>query len=279
MKKLIIFIVSFLMGSNMYGQINLTLANEYVRQASEPGLFVVKQSFQVVDSNGTKFGWNNQKFFSEVYSVGIRTEGGFFIHDRAVHPWEYDSRFVQYKEQYTPVLYETFVRGYSDTTFRKVDAFKLQEKDTSDYYFVSDVKTFGADGFALSVSEGKTEVWSVWFPSSKDLAQSGKSSSFNTIIQKSQVVFSVNPTPMIEPPATSDTLTSGIILIPDFSQIGIIKFLLCGIIKRTQNGFVVTPLKRETSAQQTSDVISSDSGMLTPISDDQKQKQENKKKK
>jgi len=279
MKKLILFVITIILFDiKMYGQINLTLANDFVRQSASPGLFIVKQSFQVSDKNGKKFGWNNQKSFAEIYSVGIKTDGGYYVHDKAVNPWKYDDKFAQYKDTYTPVLYETYIMEFGDTSFKKVETFKVQTKDSSDFYFVNDGKLFGGKGFSQISVSGKKEFWTVWFPPEKKLEQPTQTDVFNLSISKTQINISDTVQQKIEPLVLTESFSGGIVLLPDFSQIGTVKFHLCGFISEAQDGYVVHTLKSRSKDVETSGTGSEGTGMLTPV-EEEKQSKNNKKKK
>ena len=263
----------------MYGQINLTLANDFVRQSASPGLFVVKQSFQVMDKNGKKFGWNNQKSFADIYSVGIKTVDGYYVHDRVVNPWEYDEKFDQYKDDYKPVLYETYIMEYGDTVFKKIETIKVQSKDTSDFYFVGDCKLFGGKGFSSISVNGNNDVWTIWFPSEKKLEQQGKSDIFNLTVSKMEMSISDTMQQKVEPLVLTEKFSGGIVLLPDFSQIGNIKFHLCSLISQTQSGYVVHALHRSNKESKVIGITPVDNGKLTPVDEEKNstpQKRKNK---
>src|SRR5574344_873891 len=89
-----------------------------LEEAIQNGLVLIKQTYQLYDSTANKYyGRAGNDYYGFNYSMGFKMKNGIYFFDEAAHPWNYDDYFTKYKDQYTPVIYETSVREWTDTNY------------------------------------------------------------------------------------------------------------------------------------------------------------------
>lgn len=117
MKKIFILILLFSCASYSYsqkvipGQINRedllkgidnasqVLDKSLLMDAVSSAFFLSRQSFQVADKKtGELYGLNNQNEFGKEITLGVKAKEGFLLTDKAIRPWEYNSKFNSYRD-------------------------------------------------------------------------------------------------------------------------------------------------------------------------------------
>lgn len=213
-----------------------------VEKSVERGLFLSRQSFQIYDrESGDIFGLNGKNEFGIQYSIGIKTLGGFFLTDRAVRPWAYDTNFEKYKKKYDPIFYQAMYAELEGKAVYDTLEYNLTQQeviiDTTLYRFPS--RTFGGDGFILDHTVGEKEGWVVWITVNQDVDLE-KMDDFNyTIYKKTLTIKDREGKFQIDQPNTEQKVLGGIYVVPFNTKIGILEFRLCGILVPSDKGWEI----------------------------------------
>jgi len=101
--------------------------SSFIENNVRNNLVIIQQNYQLKDITVEKkgllgigkkqslFGRGGNKYFGTVYTIGVKTENGYYTDGRAVLPWLYDSNYNEYRSsnQYVPVISETNYRLWS----------------------------------------------------------------------------------------------------------------------------------------------------------------------
>ena len=270
MKKYILIIALNLFALTTFAQLErFSISNnqQLIEDAVKNGLFVIHQTYKLQDKTTDEpayYGWNNKPFFGETFSVGIKISEGYYVGDKAVNPWRYDSNFDTYSNnpQYVPVFSETKYRELSDTACMKLpfDMQSCKEIKEKCLYEINDA-VFGGKGFEENSTDEKHEGWLVWVVTDKPITKLNDSA-IALITYRKELVFQPEVNSYeIESPSFKKDIIGGIYIVPKVTEIGKITFLLTGflhlekekwfVVKFTENQSDdenhLTPLKKESS--------------------------------
>lgn len=273
MKKVIWVLLIVILSYDSFAQFDFSLfsssSQQFIENCSASGFLIVSQSFQIKDKNGKKFGLNGNKHFGKTYSLGVKTNGGIYVSDKVLMPWNYDENFSNYEDDYTPVLYKTFIKELKDSVFVETEFVKTEKN----YVFLKEE----ISGFASRKPKESTENWLVWVSGKKDLDSLTKFDDLQFIIYKREADFSKETE--IEPPVTDGKLFGGIVLTADFSRVGQIQFLLNGLVFESGRNWKISPIEENEKAKNIEKKSSQNGGVLTPVEDEDSQKQNSRNKK
>lgn len=299
MKKILISILLFSCASFSYsqkvipGQISredLLKGMDNVGQTLDKGLlvdavssafFLSRQSFQVADKKtGELYGLNNRDEFGTEITLGVKLKDGFLLTDKAVRPWEYNSKFNNYRDGYKPVPYLSEYTEQGEKSVYDSLNCSLQEgeKPLDVYSFKSNV--FKEKGLDYDVAEGPQKGWLVWAYTDKD-ADLNKTAKLSFICCEKELEVKVDSKESVSAPKDKNIL-GGIYIVPSITGVGIVKFLLCGVItEKNAKWYVSFPfvgIEENDALQKENDVEQKSSkDTLTPVNDDVYVKKGNKK--
>jgi len=265
-------------GMDCFGQ---TLDKGLLIDAVSSAFFLSRQSFQVADKKtGELYGLNNHDEFGTEITLGVKLKDGFLLSDKAVRPWEYNSKFDGYREEYKPVPYLSEYTEQGDKTDYDSLTCSLQEskKPLDVYCFNSNV--FNGKGLECDVTEGTRKGWFVWACTDKD-ADLNKTAKLSFVCCEKELDVKVGSKECVSPPKDKNIL-GGIYIVPSITGIGIVKFLLCGVItEKDAKWYVSFPFvgmrENEASQKESSVEQNTSKDALTPIADDVYMKKGNEK--
>ena len=120
-----------LLASFQIGQAQIYVKSEnqqLIENAVRDAFFVSINSFQIQDKDGNRFGTRNNNEFGSERTLGIKTKDGVILTNRAICPWNYDSRFEKYRHDYTPVMSKTLYSEMNDVAnYQAIDILKEQK--------------------------------------------------------------------------------------------------------------------------------------------------------
>jgi len=205
---------------------------QLIEEAVSDGFFILHRSYQLKDSkksNPEYYNWGDANYFGETFTLGIKTLDGYLIDDAAVHPWLYDAKFDEYREnsKYEPVISESEYKGLNDKSFAEfpnVDA-KPQLVGDGQFYSVTD-SVFGGNGFQIDKTGGVKKGWIVWVTASDSLLNN-----IELLIIRSEQEFTGGKiTYPVKSPVTDKHVVGGIFVKPEVSAIGHVVFRLSGLM-------------------------------------------------
>jgi hypothetical protein len=248
---------------------------QLVEDAVKNGLFVIHRTYQLQDTTVTppaNYGWDNAPDFGEVYALGIKTANGYYTEDKAVHPWKYDPKFKEYSNsrQYVPVISAGEYRHADDTAYIPMpcDDYEMREIAKDRIYLVRD-SLFGNRGFSVDYSDGAKKGWLVWVVSDKPVSEQS-AQKLSLSIYRAELQFeAAKEAYEIKEPASGKSIAGGFYVVPDFDEVGVIRFRLTGILHKENDRWQVvrlTPLNGELDGDRAI-APKSDKGDLTPAPD------------
>jgi hypothetical protein len=217
---------------------------QIIEQVVNSGVFIVKQSYELADSVDNRYGLSGNKEFDIDYTLAVKIKNGFLVSERTVHPWDFNSRFDQYRGVYTPKLFPSqFTEVGSQCRYDSItiDESKLRAV-FSGMLYAQESEQFFNDGFALGGNIGENDGWIVWFTKKKGTHLSISSDLNVSIIQKKLNISHRDNESyfyQIDSLTTSDEIVGGIFLIPEVISVGHMELKLCGVVCRIDNGWML----------------------------------------
>ena len=293
MKRFLFLVIMLLLGNTCFAQFSFvkSVGQQYAETVAKSGLFISKQSFRISNkSSGKVFGYDGKTYFGIQYSLGIKVKEGIILTDKVVRPWEYDSNFDQYKEEYNPILYKSEFSNIGDEIASDSLFYNVEEKvvliENEAYMFPS--TTFNGEGLSIDNTKGEKEGWVVWVMTDEDAEINQSSNIYLTAYSKAIQASSKSEPIDLEAPSTSNKILGGLYIVPYFTEIGIIEFRVSGILIENDSKWrIYTPFigmeastnsekpEKETP-QSVSDEDNKDSTGLTPV-DEKPSKKKSKK--
>lgn len=234
MRKFIIAIILMIVSSHFCdAQIFVkSTEQQFIENAVKEGLFLSKQSFQICNKKtGDLYGFRGKDEFGIQYTVGIKVPNGILLTDKAVHPWKGDLNFKKYKDEYTPILYQSMYSEIKDIpNFVTLDSLNELKEIVDTTIYQQTCSAFDGKGFDIGVTKGEKEGWVVWIVCDKDV-DFEKSTTLNFIVYRKDIKIEKKSQQFdINVPNTDKSLLGGLFVVPEYPQIGVIKFNLYGII-------------------------------------------------
>lgn len=200
---------------------------QLIDQAIDGALVKIVQSYELTDTvSGECFGRNNNGYFSKISYIGVLTEKGLCYPLAAMTPWEDDSDFEIYKNDYIPALSNTEIFVVSTNSTDSLISYRLENK------IESGKMAFDTDsiytGLCIDSQPGEKQGWIVWI--SED-SETDKPSGIKYLsILKTLDVTKENDSGIIDAPEIDATLLGGIFIVPVQTRVGYLTFRLVGVV-------------------------------------------------
>lgn len=131
-------------------------------------LIVIRQDYSLYNKKrDVYYGYNDCEFFGTTYSLGIKCYKFTLLFDEAVHPWNYDSKYLDFKDRkLTPKITKTQFVLLDDSTsynFSEMDSVLVENnliKENSLY--IADPLTSLQDGIYLNTADTCKNGLLVW---------------------------------------------------------------------------------------------------------------------
>lgn len=213
---------------------NLFEAEDLIKKTNGKALAVVEQMYLLKDKKGNVYGLNGNEEFGKTYSLGIVTDGGLIVTDKAVHPWNYDPNYDQYKndKSYEPVLYETDIKSFGEKQPVRMECTEDAPMILGNGFSIMSCFQNGG-GLALTDTIGNIEGWMVWamHPSISDFR---KDIEYNTVICRWDANVDADGHVDIDasdffPPNNGQKAIGGFFVVPNITKAGNISFELCAV--------------------------------------------------
>lgn len=278
MKRIIVSIAVLIASLNCaVAQFSQSLFNsssqQFVEQAVKDGIVLLRQDYQLLDTlSNTRYGWNHQEVFNSIYSVGFKVEGGYVVNERFVRPWNFDQRYRELRDTtYVPVISRTRSKSMADTVYTDVKYnpdYKRSIRDSLIYRV--DSLTHERRGLRIDSSLGEKEGWLIWVTSADSLLQ--ENTQLSVVTYKHQITIEENKKEYALPkPATSKNIVTGILVVPNNTQIGVLDFQIIGYAyERGDDWYVIRDVDIATIPEQNNNV-----SLLTPVSTDDEEAENN----
>lgn len=278
MKRIIVSIAVLIASLNCaVAQFSQSLFNsssqQFVEQAVKDGIVLLRQDYQLLDTlSNTRYGWNHQEVFNSIYSVGFKVEGGYVVNERFVRPWNFDQRYRELRDTtYVPVISRTRSKSMADTVYTDVKYnpdYKRSIRDSLIYRV--DSLTHERRGLRIDSSLGEKEGWLIWVTSADSLLQ--ENTQLSVVTYKHQITIEENKKEYALPkPATSKNIVTGILVVPNNTQIGVLDFQIIGYAyQRGDDRYVIRDVDIATIPEQNNNV-----SLLTPVSTDDEEAENN----
>lgn len=278
MKRIIVSIAVLIASLNCaVAQFSQSLFNsssqQFVEQAVKDGIVLLRQDYQLLDTlSNTRYGWNHQEVFNSIYSVGFKVEGGYVVNERFVRPWNFDQRYRELRDTtYVPVISRTRSKSMADIVYTDVKYnpdYKRSIRDSLIYRV--DSLTHERRGLRIDSSLGEKEGWLIWVTSADSLLQ--ENTQLSVVTYKHQITIKENKKEYALPkPATSKNIVTGILVVPNNTQIGVLDFQIIGYAyQRGDDWYVIRDVDIATIPEQNNNV-----SLLTPVSTDDEEAENN----
>ena len=256
---------------------------ELIRKSMEKSLIVMNSSYQLKDTvTNEYYGRHGRDEFGRTYSIGIKVKGGYYLSDKAVHPWMYDNNFNRYRETYLPVFYKGYYKELQDSTLTEIgkrSEYLQTEIYPQQFYFRNDSALFNGKGFEPECQIGKKDGWLVWLVADKPITESDSITSTSYIIYRKTLEIKEGYQEYnIDAPSTDKTIWGGIYVVPESTDIGQITFRLSGVLVEKEGKWAVLTAVSQNSNEC---VIINDenegNNALTPIRKEETKNKKNKK--
>lgn len=256
---------------------------ELIRKSLEKSLIIVNSSYQLKDTvTNEYYGRLGRDEFGHIYSIGIKVKGGYYLSDKAVRPWMYDSNFNRYKETHLPVFYKIYYKELQDSILTEIEK-RPEHLQTEVYpqqfYFRKDSTLFKGEGFEPKCQTGKADGWLVWLVADKPITESDSITSTSYIIyRKTLEIKEGHQEHNIDAPSTDKTIWGGIYVVPEPTGIGQITFRLSGVLVEKEGKWaVLTAVNQNSNECAIINDENEGNDTLTPIRKEETKNKKNKK--
>ena len=217
-----------------------SMNQQLIENAVKDAFFISKNSFQVQDKDGKRFGIRNNNEFGTEMTLGVKIQNGAVLSNRAIHPWDYDSKFEKYKKDYSPVLSKSVYSELKDTAhYQSFDISKEQKVliDSVIYQQYSDV--FGGKGLSTDSTSGEKEGWLIWVVVKKeaDLSQTAKAEFI--VLRSKQQIQAQKGGVSLDKPLTEERIMGGIYVVPHFPEVGVVNLKISGVMVEKESNWIL----------------------------------------
>ena len=233
MKKIIYLFLTLSVCAGAQAQVFVkSSAQQMVEEAVGAGLYVLRQEYRLEDpSTGKKYTWNNSPEFGHSISFCVIAENGYIVSDQAVKPWEYDSKYENYRDKYIPVFTKSYGKScFSGSDFSELPLLNPQECRPlgEDYVFVDDA-TLGLRGFLMDSASGDKDGWLIWLLS--DNTEVPEDGELSLLSYRHEMTLSENASVYeIRDCSTDQYVFGGIYVTPSYPEIGKVEYKIIGVV-------------------------------------------------
>lgn len=255
MKKFVLLIIIFFLSpcaSNLKAQ----LLRDYIRNngvlggqsdsvlidAITPGLYIIRQQYQLKDKDkGTLHGKNEENYFGENFTLGVKTAEGLLIGHQLFKPWEGDKDYekVNNHGKYIPQLYKTtFLRDLRNDQYQEINL----DLDKPEY-----LETLGPDsilfrhieeradfGFSVATDFGNSDGYVVM--AYRDSTVNYPSMKVSLKVNKKRIDDLKDCVSVPYNPTDFELAIGGIYIIPVIERIGLINCKIAGVVIQDKKG-------------------------------------------
>lgn len=225
--------------------------NTIISDAVAPALSIIRQQYRL-EHKGKFYGKNNQPYYGESYSLGIKGSNGLLLSRNVLLPWEYDPSFqhISSSGKYSPVLYRTMQHSLKDSIWTQVNyEFKKTEyttpvtPDSLLFRHVDSIRSFGLPESKNIESEDGYIVWVYSRANTQDstiIHVYLRQESFHMGDETNSNLRTLNPT-------NSEKIIGGLFVVPKIERAGYIELLLAGVVVKNKEDKWVLSLLAEKS--------------------------------
>ncbi len=253
---------------------------------------VVRQSYQIKNKKtGIVYGRNGHDEFGKIYSIGVKTDAGLVLIEKAIKPWLYDIDFKKVEDDYDPLIFLTEVGEIVSDAKVSYSACPISiGRQQPNGAWVANASVSSPNYLSIDSDLGQKDGWLVWYTA--DNINSNDSTalsiqSFNRKVEANEEGTDID----IDAPVGAGAPIGGIYVCPFYEGNGRVVYKLTGIIIPNNNKWVLrTPFvgysyekfsSDNTESPQTKSledaVQDTESLDLTPIQDDSKKTGSSKK--
>lgn len=263
---------------------------QLVESAVSSGFFIAKQDYCLrnVEDN-ILYGRADKSEFGISYSVGIKLQGAWCLTDAALHPWEYDPHYDQYRDDkhYQPVNNLFSYWTPTDTAGYRTIELKEEKIETlsANALYRYALEGESVEGFMQGSTRGEETGWIVWLTVEKGADLSEKPQIIYNIYRQKITVNDGKNVP-ITTPMIKTKILGGAFVMPEQTAVGQLTFKVTGIMVQAKDKWEIAfPFidGREQDTEEIDKPEKEPSSQLTPILSKEKKeadkKGKNKKKK
>lgn len=194
-------------------------------------VFLLRQDYCLYDKKRKKYyGYEGQEMFGTTYSIGLRCKNFNVILDEAVHPWEYDSNYLSFKDtKLEPVVTDSYYSLIGDTDschYIKTDSIiSITRSIKEKYAYMSAPWVSNQDGFTINTSDTCKTGIIIWVVNGNSNGERGFADvTLKTTLIKGEMFGSIN----VIPPVNSSQIIGGFYLTD--SKYSTFPYQLTGIV-------------------------------------------------
>lgn len=284
MKRIVIILLSMMALLQSGAQKIVKSTGQKITESAILGsCVVVKQSYQIKNKKtGIVYGRNGRDEFGKSYSIGVKTDAGLVLIEKAIKPWLYDVDFKKVKDDYDPLIFLTEVGEIVSDAKVSYSACPISiGHQQPNGAWVANVSVNSPNILGIDTELGQKDGWLVWYTA--DNINSNDSTalsvqSVNRKIEANEEGVDID----VEAPIGAGTPVGGIYVCPFYEGNGRVVYKLTGIIIQNDNKWVLrTPFvgyfyEKSSSENTESPQVKSKDGAvqdtdsldLTPIQDD-----------
>ena len=248
---------------------NIQTSNQQlIEEAIKEGVFIVHSYYRLQDTVASAyFGWQNQNWFGQSYSLGIRVKEGYYLMDKAIRPWVYDKKFEQYAQsnRLVPVISSSEYKMPVDTSYTALPYNNVTTNvvQAQQHYFVQDSTLFHQKGYPVDNSDGLKNGWQVWLVVDKPMEEDNAQIPTFLIYRLELTFENGEACYEVRDPSTNKHVLGGFYVLPIVTDIGQISFHLLGVLHQIEGRWQVVRLSDSTPSHMEHSLVTEDG--LTPI--------------
>ncbi|MDR3218067.1 MAG: hypothetical protein LBU22_03665 [Dysgonamonadaceae bacterium] len=247
-KGIVLLLLCVVSASSVSAQFLNSSNQQLIEEAVKNGFFIIHRTYQLQDTTAATpayYTWNDAPGFGDSYSLAVKTTTGYYVHDKAAHPWLYDSKFEEYRDsrQYAPVISASEYKQAGDSAYISLSCNDCETEAIvkNKVYLIRD-SLFENKGFSVDYSNGTKKGWLVWAVSDKPMEEQ-HTQTLSLLIYRAELLFETGKELYeIQEPASNKSISGGFYVVPEFDEIGQIRFRLTGLLhKENDHWQVVRP--------------------------------------
>lgn len=207
---------------------------DIITHAISSELSIIRQQYRL-ERDGDYYGKNNEPYYGETYSLGIKVTGGMYLLDEVVEPWKRDADYqrVNASKNYKPVWFWSYQRALSDSVYKAVELelgtrYTAPANKEKSLYWHEDKKS----DFGLYVDNtfGHKSGFMLWAYSGTDVQDSAmvvklRQSSLKMDVKADSTLVAMSPN---EP----EKIIGGLYVTPKYERGGRVLYMLVGVAVR-----------------------------------------------
>lgn len=201
---------------------------------------VVRQSYQIKNKKtGIVYGRNGRDEFGKSYSIGVKTDAGLVLIEKAIKPWLYDADFKKVEDDYDPLIFLTEMGEIDAEANVSYSACPISiGRQQPNGAWVAGTSINSSNILGIDTELGQKDGWLVWYTADNINSNDSTALSVQSVNRKIEANEEGSDID-VEAPVGAGTPVGGIYVCPFYEGNGRVVYKLTGIVIQIDNKWVL----------------------------------------